>query len=71
MIKGIDLLTHPDAEEIIVYEGSDAFAAGEAYGDLLRRMGYIHQNKPYKILNRIIDNSNKDKWIISIIAEPI
>lgn len=57
MIKGIDLLTHPDAEEIIVYEGSDAFSAGEAYGALLKTTTYINVNKSYRILKRIIDTS--------------
>ena len=71
MIKGIDLLTHPDAEEVILYEGYDSFMAGQFYGDLIGRSTFKTDQKEYKILNLVVNTSIPNKWIVSFIGIPV
>lgn len=71
MIKGIDLLTHPDAEEVILYECHDSFMAGQFYGDLIGKSTFKMDQKEYKILNLVVNTSIPNKWIVSFIGVPI
>lgn len=72
MIKGIDLLTHPDAEEIIIYNGPDINEANLLYDRLLNDSIYnFKTNKRYRILERYYNGKPIGPYIVSFVGELI
>ena len=72
MIKGIDLLTHPDAEEIIIYEGTDINEANIFYDLLLNDFIYnFKTNKRYRILEKYYERKLIGKYVVYFIGELI
>lgn len=70
MIKGIDLLTHPNAEIIVISKGNSFGVSYNIYENIKISNTLVYENKQYNLLEKNI-KMDDGVWIVTVIAEPI